>query len=411
MTVFENVKLGLIELRNHKLRSFLTTLGVIFGVGAVISMVAIGAGAQEEVLKQIKLLGTSNIRIRAVELFGIDALDAQRKGIRGLTTDDADAIRAVCGDMVTHIALVKKADLKVYHQNRILPVTVLGVSPEYPDIAGWSLSGGRFLHYYDIENASMNCVIGQQVKETMFPLEEALTREVQAGRWLFNVVGVLDRQPSGGEQSGKETINPNNTVYIPVNVALKRILATGLEEKLDEIIIKVREGENLQDLAAVVQNLILSRHRQVQDFEIMIPEELLRQQMMTQRIFTQVMTAIALISLIVGGIGIMNIMLATVTQRTREIGIRRAIGATKRDILSQFIVESIIISLSGGLLGILLGVFFANAISMYTGWSTIISPVAIAISFFVAALTGLVFGMYPSIKAANLDPIEALRYE
>ncbi len=411
MSIVENIKLGLIELQNHKLRSFLTTLGVIFGVGAVISMVAIGAGAQEEVLKQIKLLGTHNIRARSEKLFGIDALDAERKGVRGLTIADAESIQEVCGDLITNIALLKSLDVKVYHENRILQANVISTTPEYPEITGWEMQEKRFLLTMDIKNATMTCVIGSEVKDTMFPLQDAAGKKIRIGRWQFTVVGVLSRQPERGESQGVIVTNPNNSVYIPLSVGLKRILGTGANETLDEIVIKAREDVNLQEIATVVHDIILERHRNIKDFEIIIPEELLRRQIMTQRIFTQVMTAIALISLIVGGIGIMNIMLATVTQRTREIGIRRAIGATKRDILSQFIVESIIISLAGGILGVALGIVFARGISLYAGWSTIISPLAIAVSFVVAALTGLIFGLYPSIKAANLDPIEALRYE
>lgn len=411
MSIVENIKLGLIELRNHKLRSFLTTLGVIFGVGAVISMVAIGAGAKEEVLKQIQLLGTHNVRVRAVKLYGLDALDAQRKGIRGITTDDAQALATIIPDLISHIALVKTIDTKLYHENRILTAAIVGVTPSYPEITGWQTREGRFINDLDIEQASLNCVIGSQVKETMFPLEKAEGKKIRLGRWMVTVIGVLEQQPGGSESAGVIISNPNNTVYIPLSTGLKRILVTGLAEELDEMIIKARDGVNLHELANVINEIVLKRHRNIQDFEIIIPEELLRQQMMTQRIFTQVMTAIALISLIVGGIGIMNIMLATVTQRTREVGIRRAIGATKQDILSQFIVESVIISLAGGILGIALGIAFARGISLYAGWSTIISPVAIIISFLVAALTGLIFGLYPSIKAANLDPIEALRYE
>lgn len=407
----ENIKLGLIELRNHKLRSFLTTLGVIFGVGAVISMVAIGAGAKEKVLSQIKLLGTHNIRIRAVALYGVDAIDAQRKGIHGLTTDDARKLHSVLKDYVTHIALVKNVDVKLYHENRVLPATVLGVTSDYPAIAGWRLASGNFIHDLANERAAFVCVIGDKIKETMFPLKDAIGEQIRLGRWLFSVIGVLEHQSIGGESTSTGVADPNNTVYIPLNVALKRILATKLDERLDEIVLKVREEHDLQEVANIVNNIMTKLHRGIKDFEIIIPEELMRQQMMTQRIFTQVMTAIALISLIVGGIGIMNIMLTTVTQRTREIGIRRAIGATKRDILAQFIVESIIISLAGGILGVILGIAFAKGISLYAGWETIISPVAIIISFFVAAMTGLIFGLYPSIKAANLDPIEALRYE
>ncbi len=401
----------MIELRNHKLRSFLTTLGVIFGVGAVISMVAIGAGAREEVLNQIKLLGTNNIRVRAVTLFGLDAINAQRKGVKGLTTGDAENLKHILQNEITHVALLKNVNIKVYHENRILPVNAVGVTSDYAEILGWSMTEGHFIHEIDIERSLPNCVLGSQVKDTIFPLESGVGQTIRIGRWLFTTIGVLSQQPSGGETTGVGIGNPNTTVYLPLTVVLKKILATGLNENLDEIILKVREGGDLQEIANISRDALLKLHRGVEDFEIVIPEELLKQQMMTQRIFRQVMTAIALISLVVGGIGIMNIMLATVTQRTREIGIRRAIGATKRDILFQFIVESIIISLSGGILGVILGIAFAKGISLYAGWKTIISMVAIIVSFLVAAMTGLIFGLYPSVKAANLDPIEALRYE
>jgi putative ABC transport system permease protein len=411
MRLGESVQIGLKEISSRKLRSFLTMLGVIFGVAAVVSMVAIGSGAREEALRQIKLLGTNNIRIRALALEGMLKAEAMRKSPFGLTLADAESLKDIVPN-ITNVAVAKKIDAKVFNNNQIITAEVVGTLPDYPEVVGFGVQEGRFINNIDLDESKMVCVIGNDIKESVFGLEEPLNKTLRIGFKWFTVVGVMERKSVSSAKVGMIDVgNLNQKVYIPISTGLKRYQADRRYENLDEISVKVRDGANLQETANVIERVIKRRHNDIEDFEILIPEELLRQSQRTQRIFTIVLTAIAGISLIVGGIGIMNIMLATVTQRTREIGVRRAIGATKRDILSQFIIESLVISLMGGFIGIFIGVALANLISNYAGWKTIVSAASIIVSFSVAAATGLLFGIYPAMKAAQLDPIEALRYE
>ncbi|MCX6998904.1 MAG: ABC transporter permease [Candidatus Sumerlaeota bacterium] len=410
MFVTANLKIGMKEIWSHKLRSFLTMLGVIFGVAAVVAMVAIAEGAKEEALRQIRLLGTNNIRIRKQELKGIERTRAMRKSPDGLTRADAASLREILAD-VTNIAVSRTVSARLLYKNEIPPCTVVGVSPGYPEVVGHAVQEGRFISDLDEKETKQVCAIGQEIKNRLFPLEEPLNRQVRLEGQLFTVIGVMEKKSSDGGIGSLKLGNLNQNIYIPITTAFKRFGQDERAEQLDEISLKLLEGADLQELAHVVKRILLRRHNDVEDFEIVIPEELLRQSQRTQRIFTIVLTAIAGISLIVGGIGIMNIMLATVTQRTREIGIRRAIGATERHILLQFLIESLTLSLVGGFIGIFAGVGMAKAIALYAQWKTPISILSIIVSFSVAAITGLGFGLYPSMKAAHLDPIEALRYE
>ncbi len=410
MFIVANLKIGLKEIWTHKLRSFLTMLGVIFGVAAVVAMVAIADGAKEEALRQIRLLGTNNIRIRAQTLQGIERTRALRKSPYGLTRADAGALKKILSD-VTNVAVTRAVSVRLIYKNEIPPSTVVGVSNEYPRVVGFYVQRKRFINSLDERDAKQVCVIGQEIKNRIFPLEDAVDKCIRLEGQLFTVVGVMEKKSKSGGIGALKVGNLNQNIYIPITTALKRFGFDQRAERLDEIALKVREGADLQEVAYVAKRILMRRHNDVEDFEIVIPEELLKQSQRTQRIFTIVLTAIAGISLIVGGIGIMNIMLATVTQRTREIGIRRAIGATQRHILVQFIIESLTLSLIGGFIGIFVGVGMARLISIYAHWSTPISIISIIISFTMAAAIGLIFGIYPSTKAARLDPIEALRYE
>jgi len=410
MFITANMKIGMKEIWSHKLRSFLTMLGVIFGVAAVVSMVAIAEGAKEESLRQIRLLGTNNIRIRKLELKGIEKTKALRKAPDGLTRADAAACQEILSD-VTNTAVTRSINARLLYKNEVPPSSVIGVTPGYLDVVGHSVQEGRFISEMDIKEAKQVCAIGHEIKNRLFALEDPLGKQIRLEGQIFTVIGVMEKKSSDGGVGSLKLGNLNQNIYLPISTSFQRFGMDERSEQLDEISLKIREGADLQEIAHVVKRILLRRHNDVEDFEIVIPEELMRQSQKTQRIFAIVLTAIAGISLIVGGIGIMNIMLATVTQRTREIGIRRAIGATQRHILFQFIIESLTLSLVGGFIGIFAGVGMAKAIAIYAEWKTPISIISIIVSFSVAAITGLIFGLYPSTKAAKLDPIEALRYE
>jgi putative ABC transport system permease protein len=410
MLITGNLKIGFKEIWTHKLRSFLTMLGVIFGVAAVVAMVAIAEGAREETLRQIRLLGTNNIRIEKLGLQGIDKTEAMRKAQYGMTNADADSLKQILSD-VTNVAVTKTVNARLIYKNEIPPAAVIGVSPDYPQVVNHYITSGRFINDIDVAESKQVCVIGQEIKNRLYPVEEALGKEIRLESQLFTIVGLMEKKSGSSGMGSLKLGNLNQNIYIPITTGFKRFGMDERAEDLDEISLKVRDGADLQEVAYVADQILTRRHNKVKDYEIVIPAELLEQSQRTQRIFTIVLTAIAGISLLVGGIGIMNIMLATVTQRTREIGIRRAIGATQRHILYQFIIESLTLSLLGGFIGIFAGIGMAKLISLYAQWKTPISITPIIVSFTVAAGIGLVFGLYPSTKAAQLDPIEALRYE
>jgi putative ABC transport system permease protein len=258
--------------------------------------------------------------------------------------------------------------------------------------------------------AVQRCIIGNNLAKILFALEPPLGKSIQLGRQKYEVVGVMEHRPAGDDEGGKRK-SPNLTVYIPMQTGLHRLVALNEPDDLDEIAVQLQPESDLEELKQVMERILKRRHNNVVDYSFVIPELLLKQKQATQRIFSVVLLFIAGLSLLVGGIGIMNIMLATVTQRTKEIGIRRAIGATQNDILVQFLVEALLICLIGGVVGIGVGWGLSQAAQFYAGWSTIINIPAVIVAITVASATGLIFGLYPSLQAAKLDPIEALRHE
>jgi putative ABC transport system permease protein len=425
---------GLSELVAHKLRSFLTMLGVIFGIASVISMVSIGAGARQEALEQIKLMGINVIQVNRRSLTGDLAIEAQRSSPQGVTYGDAEAIKTLYGG-AERVVPVCRVFGEVRQDGRAVSAKVFGTMPDYRPVNRIELATGRFLDGGDVERRASVCVIGSDVKRAAFLTEDPVGQRLRIGSEDFEVVGVMGER---AVQSGRSTFalpDTNDAIFIPITVAMDSFqiyveqaipvdfpgflrLFTKLFDKppLEErpvtrIIVQVTDENETWEAARVVERILERRHQSIPDFEIVIPAELLRQSQQTQRIFNIVMGAIASISLLVGGIGIMNIMLATVTQRKREIGIRRCIGASQADITRQFLLEALVITSIGGLLGIVLGVEMARLISDYAGWRTIVSGQAIALSLLVAIVTGLIFGLYPAMRAASIQPMEALRAE
>ena len=397
----------------HKLRTFLTMLGVIFGVAAVIAMVSIGAGAKQEAIRQIELMGMNSIYVRPKELHGDALREAKRKSPDGLVLQDVVSIKKIC-PLIEQIAAIKEVDEEIHYRGRSPESNVIGTEPSYLTVTSSKLERGRFLTDVDLTHYVRVCVIGVNIKRDMFAFDDPLRAQIQIGREWFTIVGVMaDKRISKGRANVINIRNLNRDVYIPITTAEQRFIPDS-EEKLrglSEVAVRVTSSDRIRETANIVASILNRRHNGVRDYELMIPEELLRQSQKTQRIFNIVMGAIAGISLLVGGIGIMNITLANVTQRTREIGIRRAIGATQNDILGQFLIECLAISLLGGISGIFIGVALGRLITFYAGWETIISPGAVILSFSVAGVTGVIFGIYPATKAAKLDPIEALRYQ
>ena len=406
----ETFRVAIRELAGNQLRTALTTLGIVFGVAAVIAMVSIAEGARHEAMAQIRAMGASTLRIRAKELRGRELARARGAGVMGLTLEDADAIAKVLGVEAAAPLLVPQAPVSA--GDRSADLRVVGTTAAYPGVVSFAVASGRFIADEDVRDSGAVCVLGAAAASELLPFADPIGREIRIGREAFRVVGVMeDRRQATASAGSLAGADVARDVYIPVSAARLRFASDPLSTGVVEIAVRVQEDAGIRLVAALVQARLAGRHRGIEDFEAVVPEELLRQGQKNQRIFNVVMGAIASISLVVGGIGIMNVMLVTVVQRTREIGIRRATGATRKDIRDQFLVEALTIAVLGGLVGIVLGAGLAFAIALYAGWLTIVSPYSVLLAFTVAGATGVGFGLFPAVKASRMDPIDCLRPE
>jgi putative ABC transport system permease protein len=399
------------NLGRHKLRSFLTMLGMIFGVGAVIAMLSIGAGAEQESLRIIASFGIRNIIIQAKE-FKSEELQQIRAESLGVSLRDAEALQEI---LKPRPLISASRIVKTYQVNSDKARTdsrVVGVSSTYPIIQNLKLLQGSFFLKEDEQANAQVCVLGIAAKQKLFGFGDVLNQQIKINDIWMTVVGVLgDSVVDKQEFEGVKVQNPNNDIYIPITTAIRKYDTETVENELNEIVVQIAPEADISEQASTIDNLMKTMHHYVDDFSIVVPEKLREQNQRTQGIFNVVMGAIASISLLVGGIGIMNIMLASVLERTNEIGLRRAIGAKKLDIRMQFMAEAIAISLAGGIIGIALGYVISEAVARFSGWSTIITGMSIGLSFGVSSIIGLIFGIYPAVQASNLDPIECLRYE
>jgi putative ABC transport system permease protein len=411
MLTAETMVGALASLGRHKLRSFLTMLGMIFGVGAVIAMLSIGAGAEHESLKIIENFGIRNIIIQAKE-FKSEELRQIRTESLGVSLRDVDALQTILKPkpLISASRLVKT--YQINSEKARSDSRVLGVSSTYPLIQNLKLLQGAFFLASDEQANAQVCVLGIVAKQRLFGFGDVLNKQIKINDIWMTVVGVLaDSVVEKQEFEGVKVQNPNNDIYIPITTAVRKFDTETVENELNEIVVQIGPEADIKEQASTINNLMSVMHRYVDDYSIVVPEKLLEQNQRTQGIFNVVMGAIASISLLVGGIGIMNIMLASVLERTNEIGLRRAIGAKKLDIRMQFMAEAVAISLAGGLIGVGLGWGISRAVAMFSGWSTIITGGSIGLSFGVSSFIGLIFGIYPAVQASNLDPIECLRYE
>jgi putative ABC transport system permease protein len=407
----ESISVALSNLGRRKLRSFLTMLGMIFGVGAVIAMLSIGAGAERESLRIIENFGIRNIIIQAKE-FKAEELKQIRTESLGLALRDVIALEAVLQPKPLMSAKRVVKTFQIISETSRSDSRLLGVSSSYPAIMNLKLLQGSFFLPFDEDASNQVCVLGITSKQKLFGFGEVLGKRIKANDQWLTVIGVLaDANVEKSEFEGVKIQNPNNDIYIPITTSIKKFDKDTLENELNEVILQVDPNANLKEQSAAISNLMATMHHYVDDYSLVVPEKLLEQNQKTQGIFNIVMGAIASISLLVGGNCIMNIMLASVLERTTEIGLRRAIGARKRDIRLQFIAEALGLSLAGGIVGIALGYGISRAVAAYSGWSTIITMASIGLSFGVSSLVGLIFGIYPAVQASNLDPIECLRYE
>lgn len=450
--VLANLYIAIDAVVANRVRSLLTALGIIFGVAAVIAMLAIGNGAQQEILNQIKLVGVNNIVIKPIieqkeeKISEKVGKKEQKKFSPGLTVRDVESIKKNLPDL-TQVSPEIILDTYVIRNGFRRSAKLVGVEPAYFSIYDFKLSEGSVFNDEQLKFGAPVCIIGSALKSRFFPTENPIGKNMKVGTHWLTIVGVMSERVVSQASISKLGIRDfNMDVYIPLQSVLVRyrnrdlITAEALRlaaqnsrgfvfingqnnsnseseaekknyHQLDRLVLQVDKTEKLQATAEIISRMLKRRHFDVVDYEIEIPELLLKQQQRTNDIFNYVLGAIAGISLLVGGIGIMNIMLASVLERIKEIGLRLAIGAQKSDVVQQFLFEAIMISVSGGIIGVILGVLFAYLVSSFAGIPTIISFASIVLSFGVAATVGLIFGIAPARRAAAQDPIASLRYE
>lgn len=406
--------LGLDNLLLHRLRSLLTMLGMIFGVAAVVSMLSIGAGARQRVMAIIEQMGVRNLIVEAKESTDWQAHQKIRKISPGLTFQDYRVILDNVSGLRESTPRKRFVPTKTLPKSQREVPVIYGVNPSYADIAGLPLIAGRFFQQQEADRAAPICVLGMGAKTSLFGAANAIGEYVKIDEQWLRVIGVIGPQlTSQTEIAGLPSQDLNNIIYIPLNSAIYRLENTysELRDEIDGLYLHLQDTARTTQISEVVRAILDSSHHNAGDFTIIVPAELLAEQKRTERLFNTVMVAIASISLLVGGIGIMNIMLASVLERTREIGIRRAVGARHTDIVRQFVIEAVMISFVGGTLGIVFGFAISRLIAWLAGWSTIVTAASIFLAFLVSISVGLIFGTYPAVKAAGLDPVEAIRYE
>ena len=410
MTAGEAFRTATDNLKAHKLRSSLTMLGMIFGVAAVIAMLSIGGGAERQAMEMIDRLGLHNILVRAKDLKQ-EELNEVRKKSPGLSSRDAQAVLEAVPGAELVAPRVEVEPYKILAAGGKTEAKVYGTSFRQAELARLAVSEGRFLDAADEERHAQVCVIGPAVRRDLYGFGPAIGRDLKINDVWFEVVGVLEESGGASSFQGIAVGSTAGEIYVPVTTAVRKFDREPLKSPLDEIVVRLSADASPSRSSALVQALLDRLHGGAADFELVVPEALLEQSRRTQRLFNIVMGCIAGISLLVGGIGIMNIMLATVLERTREIGVRRAVGARRSDIRSQFIIESFSISLLGGLAGVVLGVAIAKIVAVYAGWPTVVTLGSVFLSTGVSIAVGLASGIYPAVRAADLDPIDALRYE
>jgi putative ABC transport system permease protein len=405
---------GFENLASHKLRSLLTMLGMIFGVAAVVAMLSIGAGAQQKVMAFIEQLGVRNLIVEAKEARNEQELQKVRKNSQGLTLSDYQIIRQNVPDIEQGTPRKRFTPTKILPKPQQDMPVVYGVEPSYLGIGHLRVTEGRFFDTSDNAAAAPVCVLGAAAKDSLFGASQAVGEYIKLNVLWCHVVGIVAPQLAPeSDASGVRTEDMNNLVYAPLNSVLYRLedSQSWLKDEIDGLYLHLASAETSATDAEVVRGILNSSHHEAGDFSVIVPAELLAQQKRTEQLFNTVMVAIASISLLVGGIGIMNIMLAAILERTREIGVRRAIGARRWDIIRQFVIEATLISFAGGLLGVVLGFAMSQLIAWLAGWSTVVTIESILLAFLVSISVGLIFGIYPAVKAARLDPVEAIRYE
>jgi putative ABC transport system permease protein len=412
MQIEENIRLAVSGLTDHKFRSFLTMLGIIFGVASVIAMLSIGEGAKREAIAKYKDLGVNNIIIREKKLSDQELEEVRAKFSQGLSNNDANVIREVVPG-VERIASQAEISTDVKFADKSVKSTVIGVTPDFLDMMNYQLKSGELISTSHYAQRLKVCVLGAGVAATLYQQEDPIGKMIKVEDQWLEVIGVLESKTLFTETVGELAARDLNTdVYVPLSTFLSRFSRESLlSSEIQQITVQIDNSGHLLEVSKLVNEILKRHHFNNEDYSIIIPYELLKQEEKERQIYNFLLGAIAAISLIVGGIGIMNIMLATVMERTREIGIRRAIGARKADIMGQFVSEAVAISITGGIIGVLLGVGLSLTVSLFTDVHTYIRLYSIFIAFAFSVIVGISFGYLPAKNAANLKPVDSIRYE
>ena len=408
----ENIRLAIRGLADHKFRSFLTMLGIIFGVASVITMLSIGEGAKREAIAKYQDLGVNNIIIREKKLSDTELEEVRAKFSQGLSRQDAAVIKEIVPG-VEKVASQAEINSDVKYTDKSVKSNIIGITPGFLDMMNYKLKKGDFINDNHNNQRLKVCIIGAGVASGLFKTEDPIGKQVKIEDQWMEVIGVLESKTLFTETVGELAARDLNTdVYVPLSTFLNRFgRENTLASEVQQITVQVDKSDRLLEASGLINEILKRHHFNNNDYAIVIPFELLKQEEKERQIYNFLLGAIAAISLIVGGIGIMNIMLATVMERTREIGIRRAVGARKSDIMNQFVTEAVVISITGGITGVLLGITLSLTVSLFTDVSTCIRLYSIFIAFAFSVIVGISFGYLPAKNAANLKPVDSIRYE
>ncbi|NDV47766.1 hypothetical protein D0T49_11980 [Paludibacter sp. 221] len=408
----ENVRLALSGLADHKFRSFLTMLGIIFGVASVITMLSIGEGAKREAIAKYQDLGVNNIIVREKKMSDEELEEVRAKFSPGLSIQDATVIKEIVPG-ISNVASQAEISTDVRYADKSTKSTIIGITPEFFSMMNYKVRNGELINQNHYDQRLKVCILGAGVASTLFQQEDPLGKMIKIEDQWLEIIGILQSKTLFTETVGELAARDLNTdVYVPLTTFLNRFTRENiLTSEVQQITIQVENSGLLMESSTLIGEILKRHHYNNEDYNIVIPYELLKQEEKERQIYNFLLGAIAAISLIVGGIGIMNIMLATVMERTREIGIRRAIGARKSDIMSQFVTEAVAISITGGLIGVLLGISLSLIVSLFTDISTFIRLYSIVIAFAFSVVVGISFGYLPAKNAANLKPVDSIRYE